>query len=84
MKILVIVAALVLLVLLLGGRGRGRTPKPPVRDRAAVPPAPPSEGMVACAHCGLHVLRSEALTDSAAAYCSAEHRRAGPRRPPGP
>ncbi|HET9823328.1 MAG TPA: PP0621 family protein [Burkholderiaceae bacterium] len=88
MKVLVIVAALALLVLLLLGRG-ARAAKPPPRDRSAAPPPPspppsPPEGMVACAHCGLHVPRSEALADGDDAYCSAGHRRAGPRRPPAP
>jgi uncharacterized protein len=37
------------------------------------------EAMVDCAHCGLHLPASEALRDEAArAYCSPEHRRAGP------
>ena len=81
MKFLVIVAAVALLVLLL--MGRGRAAKPPAGERRPAPPAPPSEGMVACAHCGVHVPRSEALIDGAVAYCSAEHRRVGSRRPPG-
>lgn len=81
MKFLVIVAALALLVLLLAGRGRA--PRPPVGERRGAPPAPPSEGMVACAHCGVHVPRSEALIEGDMAYCSAEHRRAASRNPPG-
>jgi uncharacterized protein len=36
--------------------------------------------MVACAHCGLHVPRAEALVDEAGfAYCSEAHRQLGVR-----
>lgn len=53
--------------------------------RAAAPAAQPAsrtgtapQDMVACAHCGLHLPRSEALADgpggSAPFYCSAAHR----------
>jgi len=58
--------------------------------RAAPPAAPPAprtgaapQDMVACAHCGLHLPRSEALADgpggSAPFYCSAAHRQSGRR-----
>ena len=33
------------------------------------------EDMVRCAHCGLHLPRSESLVSGEAFYCSAEHRR---------
>jgi len=35
--------------------------------------------MVACAHCGLHLPRAEALEHAHRHYCCAEHRSAGPR-----
>ena len=42
----------------------------------------PPQDMVACAHCGLHLPRSDALMLGAASqaeyYCSAEHRAQGP------
>ena len=42
----------------------------------------PPQDMVACAHCGLHLPRSDALVlgdaSRAAYYCSAEHRAQGP------
>ena len=31
------------------------------------------ERMVACAHCGLHIPRSEAVQAGASVFCSAEH-----------
>ena len=48
-------------------RRRGRNP--PKRIRAAEP-------MVACAHCGVHVPRSEAVRKGDDYYCSEAHRRA--------
>ena len=42
------------------------------------PPAPAArepESMVVCAHCGVHLPRSEALTNGPRHYCCAEHQR---------
>jgi uncharacterized protein len=39
------------------------------------------DDMVACAHCGVHLPRAEALAEGDAVYCGDEHRRLGPRRP---
>jgi uncharacterized protein len=38
----------------------------------------PSRDMVKCAHCGIHIPKSEALERDGKAYCSPEHRDAGP------
>jgi uncharacterized protein len=38
-----------------------------------------AEKVVACAHCGLHVPASEALTEGEHAYCCLEHLRRGKR-----
>lgn len=54
------------------------------QDRAAEraqrkPPAPPPvevADMVACAHCGLHVPRCEAVAAGGRLYCSDAHRQA--------
>ncbi|MDA8444513.1 PP0621 family protein [Paracidovorax valerianellae] len=53
------------------------------RSRRAVPPqtaARPAlpQAMVSCARCGVHIPRSEALTDGGPSYCSPEHQRQGP------
>lgn len=79
MKALVVLLALLLLVWLVLGsvrrRGqRGQPPAPPVPA-----PALTIEGMVVCAHCGVHLPASLALATQEAAYCSAAHRDAGPR-----
>lgn len=74
-KILIVSLAIALLLwLLFGGRSRGRGPaarrrgKPPQRN----------EPMVACAHCGVHLPKSEALAARGLHYCSAAHRDALP------
>ncbi|MFM2059560.1 MAG: hypothetical protein RLY71_3945 [Pseudomonadota bacterium] len=62
-----------------------------IKARQAQPSAPPvpparqvrDQLMVACAHCGVHLPRDEALADPGGQlYCSAPHRDAGTRLPP--
>jgi uncharacterized protein len=48
-------------------------------DRKSAP-APRSEDMVPCAHCGVHLPRGESVAQSGAFYCSAEHERLHQRR----
>lgn len=38
----------------------------------------PADGMVRCAHCGIHLPRSEALLQGGRTWCSQEHARLGP------
>jgi len=71
-KFLLVVAVIVLVGWLLFG---GRRRRPARRDL----PAP--EGMLRCAHCGVHLPASEALQLGKDAYCSPSHRDAGPRTP---
>jgi uncharacterized protein len=54
-----------------------RVRKRPAQRAGAVPGA---EDMVVCAHCGVHLPRSEALLADGRAYCGALHRDAGPVR----
>lgn len=65
---------LVLLVVLVLGyawwRGQRNTEAPP-RNRP--PPAPAPQDMVACAHCGVHLPRTEALTHGTRSYCCTDH-----------
>ncbi|HTN47970.1 MAG TPA: PP0621 family protein [Burkholderiaceae bacterium] len=39
--------------------------------------AAPAQAMVSCAHCGLHLPRSDALVAGDRYFCSDEHRRLG-------
>ena len=48
--------------------------KPPAGS--AKPQAPSPTQMVACAHCGIHLPRGEAVSGQKGLYCSTEHRSA--------
>jgi uncharacterized protein len=74
--IILLLAVLLLLWMLFGRSRRGER-----ADRAsrAAPPVLQPEDMVACAHCGVHLPRTEAVPAGALTYCSAAHREAGPR-----
>jgi uncharacterized protein len=76
-KFVILLLAVLLLLWMLFGRSRrgDRADRPP----RGTPPAAQAEGMVACAHCGVHLPRSEAVLAGALSYCSAAHREAGPR-----
>jgi uncharacterized protein len=89
MKYLLVVAVVVGVLWLLAvqrrrERARDDSPGPEPRP-GTVPPgkearAAPTAPMVACAHCGVHLPRPDALERDALPYCSAEHRAAGPAR----
>lgn len=40
---------------------------------------PPSQAMVRCAHCGIHLPQSEAYYDGQHTYCSEGHMKLGPK-----
>ena len=83
MKIVIVLGALLLLVWLLLGSARRRA-QASRRDAGQPPsekPAAQIEGMVACAHCGVHLPASLALLGQGRPYCSAAHRDGGPRAP---
>jgi len=48
--------------------------------RGAPPPPKTLESMVRCAHCGIHLPRSEALLQNGQTWCSADHARLGPAK----
>ncbi len=80
----IVLIILVLFVARIAGRiaadrqaGAQRDKKP---GRSAPPPPKPLESMVRCAHCGIHLPRSEALLQNGQTWCSAEHARQGPAR----
>ena len=69
MKILLFLAVVFVLLWLLRGVTSGR------RGGAAQPPQAPQE-MIACAHCGVHLPRDEALPGRGGVFCGDAHRTA--------
>jgi uncharacterized protein len=57
-----------------------RRPQPPKASPTAGAPTP--EDMVRCAHCQVHLARSEAITHRGLSYCSPEHLPSHPSSPP--
>jgi uncharacterized protein len=69
MKILLFLAVVFVLLWLLRGATSRR------RGAAAPPPQAPKE-MIACAHCGVHLPRDEALPGRGGVFCGDSHRTA--------
>lgn len=71
---------LVLLVVVLVAIGIWRSRRTPDAAMRNQPPDTPAiaQDMPACAHCGVHIPKEEALMVGQQAYCCAEHRRLGP------
>lgn len=60
---------------ILGRPAPGNSPKRSGASQPPPPPAGPLDTMVACAHCGVHLPATEALTDAQGrTYCSPAHR----------
>lgn len=70
MKYLLVLVVVVVVLWLLLGRRPAASSRRPRGDGA--------ESMVRCAHCGIHLPRSEALLIGGHTYCSPAHRDAGP------
>ena len=70
MKIVVFVIAVVVLLWLLRGTTTRRRPDP----GHAQPPSP--QPMIACAYCGVHLPRDEALPGRGGVFCGDAHRAA--------
>lgn len=78
MKFLLVVAVVGVVLWLMFGRQR-RVGKTPPRA-AQKEPSGSVVVMVACAHCGVNLPRTDALEDGASRlFCSEAHRAAGPR-----
>ncbi|ANN70298.1 PP0621 family protein [Bordetella bronchialis] len=63
--------------------GAGARPAQASRRRAGkAAPAVPAEHMVRCAHCGIHLPRSEATQIGGRTWCSPQHARLGAKDQP--
>ena len=72
MKIIIfLVAVFLLLWLLRGGSSRRKPPQPPATGNVAEP-----QPMLACAKCGVHLPRDDALPGRGGVFCSEAHRTA--------
>ena len=75
MKYLVLLLVIGVAVALWSSQCRRQAPA--AQRRPAAPPSP--QDMVACAHCGVHLPRSDALLLGNHSFCCEEHRRLGAR-----
>ncbi|HEY9279748.1 MAG TPA: PP0621 family protein [Eoetvoesiella sp.] len=55
-------------------------PQPKQASRRGAPPIKQPESMVRCAHCGIHMPRSDAVLTDGQTWCSAEHAKLGTRQ----
>jgi uncharacterized protein len=80
MKYLLLMQVVAIGLFVLFGRGRKKAePTETAKPASPAPPAPPAP-MLACAHCGVHLPRDDAVLDVAGrGYCGDAHRLAGPR-----
>lgn len=75
LRIVLLIAAILLLVWLLRGLGRGgRKEAPPAEGGGARRTGTKAATMVACAHCGVHLPRSEAVEAQGLHFCGEPHR----------
>jgi uncharacterized protein len=74
MKYLVVILVVVLLLWL--ARNDRRVPPPSTGEGAGRRNVPPARAMVACAYCGLHLPRDEALPGRGGLFCGEAHRTA--------
>ncbi|CAB3837417.1 MULTISPECIES: PP0621 family protein [Achromobacter] len=76
----IVLIILVLFVARVAGRMAAQRQAGP-KKKAQADAAPPAlETMVRCAHCGIHLPRSEALLQNGQTWCSADHARLGPAK----
>lgn len=75
MKYLLVALVLLVAIAIWRNKQRRKAPPPPAANRQLA-----AEDMVVCAHCGVHLPYSDAVTSAERLhFCSAEHRRLGPR-----
>ena len=79
----VVILALLLVARILARHHEKRANPPQAGSlprKAAAPSVDQPETMVRCAHCGIHMPRSEALLVNGDTWCSSEHAKLGQRR----
>ncbi|HRL20971.1 PP0621 family protein [Alcaligenes sp. SDU_A2] len=76
--VVVILAAMIIARIVSHSKARKKMPPNPTMR----PPRSQKQGeaMVRCAHCGIHLPRSEALMSNHHTWCSLEHAKRGPRQ----
>ncbi|MGE8589892.1 MAG: PP0621 family protein [Alcaligenes sp.] len=76
--VIVILAGMIIARIVSQNKARKKNPPNPAmrppRSRGGTEP------MVRCAHCGIHLPRSEALMSNHHTWCSLEHAKRGPRQ----
>nr|WP_301342097.1 PP0621 family protein [Achromobacter mucicolens] len=76
----IVLIILVLFVARVAGRMAAQRQAGPKKKAQADAASPALESMVRCAHCGIHLPRSEALLQNGQTWCSADHARLGPAK----
>lgn len=80
MKFLLLLAVVGIAIWMFKSRSRVPGPKSPPAAPRPGKSAAEATPMLACAHCGVHLPKTDAVFDPAGhAYCSAAHLQAGPR-----
>jgi uncharacterized protein len=80
MKYLLLLLVVGIALFALFGRGRKKAIPPETATPARPDPPAAAAPMLACAHCGVHLPRDDAVLDAAGrGYCGDAHRLAGPR-----
>jgi uncharacterized protein len=74
LRLFLLIAAVVLLVWLLRSARRGDKPEPPARADPDDRRKTASQTMVACAHCGVHLPRGDAVEAEGLHFCGEPHR----------
>jgi uncharacterized protein len=83
MKLALLIVAILALVWLIRSAARSRKVRPPPGQTQAEA-AQRTQPMLACAVCGVHMPRDEALPGRGGVFCSEAHRAAFEQAPPGP
>jgi uncharacterized protein len=84
LRLVLLIAAVVLLVWLVRSARRADKPAPPTPRDSGAERGAARDTMVACAHCGVHLPRGDALESGGLHFCGEPHRLEYQRRHPAP